>query len=1175
MKLKVTFLIGLPCLLALGATAGPYSQGGSHHLDLAVAGGLEPNDFHHLYLAFAWRHTETDWRALDASIRRLELVTSDPLMSAELKLLRARMEAAEGRADRAREAFRSMGGLERWWTTESLELPELEDFDESAQPPDQDARWRPVPDTDASGWVRLEGVDWPIHRRLLFLATTLESNRRQPVALRLGAAEVARAWINGEEVLSTDFPLDRSPDQAAGGAWLRKGANTLVVAVGTETGDWWLRARVTQPDGSPLTGVTERDDEPRLLNPVGASAPEVRTVESAIRTAVDRGDEQAKLALAAYLVDRRPFPRTSGAAREACNNAREVEPALARLFEWLVTTEPNRRRQLLAEALDSDDTLTAARIGLARWYSARGLYEEASKLLQASEDPWSEAVRIDLDFEQWGPLALHDLARLSRKYPGAVEVGILTASRALDARWWPLAREVLSRLEEFTPGISGVAEIRERLAQECGDVAELRDLLRTALKQDPNRPGLRIRVARAAMAEGETDEAVSVLEVGLERCPRHPDLLLELAGVEHLRGEDDRALALTTRLLDVRPQDRQAQRLHELLGGESEDRSWLRTPPQLWEMVDRIDSSAEPAVTVLRHTEIRFLPGNSTEERVQKAVLVNVAEQADDQLRHTVPYVPERQRLRVLSARVLRRDGTVVNAGRGETPRLSDPEFNMYYDTRLRVLQFQELEDGDLIELSYVLSETAEANDTGPYKGGIVRLAGELPVHRTELLLEGPVEFFPEWELVHLGDRPHEETIEQGWKRASWSWNSIPALPREIPRAPSLLVTPYLVYSNHASWTEISDWYSRHIQPRIRVSPQLEELANRLVRGAESRKEMIAAIYRYATNDIRYVGLELGEHRFRPFSASWVQSHKIGDCKDKAALLMALFKIVGIPAQMVLVRTSDLGPVPSKLAVLEVFNHAIAYLPEDGLWLDGTASGQDPFVAPGLDQGSFALVVNGSQASPEIIPVKGGGLTKIYCRLERGDGAREVTVELRTEDTGDAATKRRTQLFGSRNPQRFARWLQNIFPGAELVGEAELDMPPGRDPAHFAVRGKMPTSVLSGSGGVQTYPGRLRLASALAPVSERTTPILIPIRPDLEWKLEVLLDIGDEVLPGNIAIESEFGDFELSYEADGAGYTVQGWLHLEPGLVDPESVPELRSFLLSVEEAMGRRVEVQ
>ncbi|MCP4901042.1 MAG: DUF3857 domain-containing protein, partial [bacterium] len=598
-------------------------------------------------------------------------------------------------------------------------------------------------------------------------------------------------------------------------------------------------------------------------------------------------------------------------------------------------------------------------------------------------------------------------------------------------------------------------------------------------------------------------------------------------------------------------------------------------PEQLWQLAEKIQDSTTPAVAVVEHTEIRFLPGNSTEERVQRAILINVAEQANEQLVHRVAYVPEVQRLRVLSARILRRDGSEVNARRAETPRLSDPALNMFYDTRLRIFQFRELEDGDLIEMSYVLSETAEANDTGPYKGGLIRLAGDLPIHLLEVSLEGRQEYLPDWEVVHLNGMPEMSERDDGSRHIGWTWGNVAALPREVPRPPELLVAPYLVYSNHPEWPDLADWYGRHIQPRIRISSQIEELANKLVKGIQNRRERISRIYRYVANDIQYVGLELGEHRFRPFSASWVLSHQIGDCKDKAALMVALFKVVGIPAQMVLVRTADLGEVPSELAVLEVFNHVIAYLPEDDLWLDGTASGQDPFFPPGLDQVAWSLVIGQKGARPGPTPVIGAGLSKVFCRLERDDTSSEVLVEMRTEDTGDAASSRRAQLFGSRNPQKFATWLQGIFPGAEVLGEAELSMPPSQDPARFSIRGKMPLSVLTGSGGVQAYPGRINLVSNLAPVGERTTPVLMTVRPVLNWTVEVMLGESGETLPDDIALDTRFGSFELRYEEVTKGYTVEGSLVLKSGLVEPDAVPDLRRFLLEVEEALGRPVEVR
>ena len=87
----------------------------------------------------------------------------------------------------------------------------------------------------------------------------------------------------------------------------------------------------------------------------------------------------------------------------------------------------------------------------------------------------------------------------------------------------------------------------------------------------------------------------------------------------------------------------------------------------------------------------------------------------------------------------------------------------------------------------------------------------------------------------------------------------------------------------------------------------MEETAARLTEGVDDRLDRIARIYRFVTTDIRYVGLEFGEHRFRPFSADWVLNHKIGDCKDKANLLRALLRHKGIRSYLALLNAEHAG----------------------------------------------------------------------------------------------------------------------------------------------------------------------------------------------------------------------------------------------------------------------------
>jgi transglutaminase-like putative cysteine protease len=1008
---------------------------------------------------------------------------------------------------------------------------------------------------------------------MVTLAASVWSEREQPMAVRLGAAQVARAWLNGDELLTTSQPLQHAEDQFAVGGWLRAGRNLLLVAVASETEDWWLRVRLTAPDGSRLAGVRELDEPPLPVPAVDRERPEARSLEDELRRGSSRGRDDAMLALAAYLVDRQPQPVGSGDARSVCQAARAVSPGEARLLEWTMPSEPGLSRELLEGAIAAAPDLHWARIGLARWYLERSLFEEAAEVLEpALAMPAVRATALEVEAELWGQVVLPKLAELSRTHPGCVAAAVALGELAADLRRLETAREAADRLAGMVPSLPATRELQEELAEDCGDSQRLLEVVGGRLADDPNRPELRIRLSRLVAADQGWEAARRVLVEGLERCPDHVDLLIELARVELAAGNAGEAAASARRVLELRPQDRPAQRLLEFLGEESEDLGWLRSGDELWALAGRAPAGS-PAVLVLDHTEVRFLPAQLTETRAQQAYLIHDGERADEWLVHTLPHVPERQRLRELEARILRRAGTPVNARQSDTPRLAEPEINTYYDARLRVIEFQELEDGDLVELAWVLSETAESNDTGPYKGGLLEIGHQVAVGLSEVELSGPEELLPAWDLVHLEGEPERVVEGDGIVRLRWEWRNLPALPEDVPPAPLLQTVPHLVYSNHPRWGDLATWYERHIASRVRASRQVEDTAQRLTEGVSDRLDRIARIYGFVTTDIDYVGLEFGEHRYRPFSADWVLSHKIGDCKDKAALMVALFEAVDIPARMVMVRTADLGTAVSELALLEIFNRAIAYLPEDDLWLDGTAAGHAPFPPPGICQGAQALVVDGPDSTPRVTPTPGAGYARYRYRLARGDGGM-VTLEIRTEDTGEAADRRRLAFAGSSDPRRVTRWLQTQFPGAELTGEPKLRMVPGRDPTVLELEGRVVRSALLGAGGIRTFPGEFQLSAQLAPGGERRGPLLVPVRPDLEWTVEVELGGLPGELPSPVELKTRFGELKIDHSREASGYKVTGSFRLEPGLVGAADAADLRRFLVEVERHLGRPLEV-
>src|SRR4029079_10884987 len=121
--------------------------------------------------------------------------------------------------------------------------------------------------------------------------------------------------------------------------------------------------------------------------------------------------------------------------------------------------------------------------------------------------------------------------------------------------------------------------------------------------------------------------------------------------------------------------------------------------------------------------------------------------------------------------------------------------------------------------------------------------------------------------------------------------------------------------------------------------------------------ERVRAVHNFVVTSTSYVGLEFGIHGYKPYKVTQVLARRVGDCKDKAALTIALLREGGVPAELVLVRTRRGGHLDPEPASLAIFDHAIVYVPRLDRYLDGTAEFSGPRELPAQDQGVTVLRV--------------------------------------------------------------------------------------------------------------------------------------------------------------------------------------------------------------------------
>lgn len=177
-----------------------------------------------------------------------------------------------------------------------------------------------------------------------------------------------------------------------------------------------------------------------------------------------------------------------------------------------------------------------------------------------------------------------------------------------------------------------------------------------------------------------------------------------------------------------------------------------------------------------------------------------------------------------------------------------------------------------------------------------------------------------------------------------------PFMPSDVPR------WPYVAFSTGTSWKAVAARYSQMVDEQIHPA-ESEDIVQETLSGHKTREEMAASLVAQLHRDVRYTGVEFGQASLVPGKPTETLKRKYGDCKDKAALLVAMLRAVGIPAYIALLSASPGHEVDRELPGVGAFDHAIVYVPgRPEFWMDPTDRFARLGDLPSEDQGRLALV---------------------------------------------------------------------------------------------------------------------------------------------------------------------------------------------------------------------------
>jgi hypothetical protein len=162
-----------------------------------------------------------------------------------------------------------------------------------------------------------------------------------------------------------------------------------------------------------------------------------------------------------------------------------------------------------------------------------------------------------------------------------------------------------------------------------------------------------------------------------------------------------------------------------------------------------------------------------------------------------------------------------------------------------------------------------------------------------------------------------------GYRDVRWNVLQQPELLID-PEAPDWF-NPYamLEWSEFPDWAAVAQW----ALPLYRTSAQLGEPLQREVDAIAAADRdparRIAAVLRLVQRDIRYLGIEVGLGSHAPAAPATIFQRRFGDCKDKALLMIAMLRVLGLETNAALVHTSARQETAKALPSPGAFNHVL------------------------------------------------------------------------------------------------------------------------------------------------------------------------------------------------------------------------------------------------------------
>ncbi len=1135
--------------------------------------------------------------------------STDPGVRALAQRLLIELERARGRTVRSQDFVRDLGFVQAFHVVGSFDNegksgcdtdfgPESAlDLSASYQSKGREVSWRKPAAKGFDGYVDLSLPLRPNTEAVGYALTWLSATAETKAELSLGTSGAFRLFVNGVKVGASDRYNVPRADQHRVQVNLRKGLNRVLLKVCQDKGPFGFLLRAEKVDGAPGTiTVVLPETVPPLEKGSAPSPQKLPTLADAVlaKLATQKDDAELRADAAIILSYTRAFDeaeRTPMLEAQKAADARPGDVTLQLIAARLAVEDPNDRRRFLERALVAAPGHRVVRLQLAQHELAMDHPSLALSLAEAllkeqpdAPGPWLVKVRaLEALGERIAAGRTIEAAFARLHLVPTIAREAMSSARRFDRLDQAVtrARMVLSLRFDDT----GTRRSLANLLAEMGRVDEAIEQYQKLLALDPTDLGTVLRLAELMSANGKAGQAKGLFELAKALSPEEHDVFEREGRALLHQGEKDAALTAFNTSLKLRPQNPALKELVRTLRGDELDGA----APYAVDVANLLSSlkasPGEDAVSLAEVTAVK-VQASGLSSRFQQLAVKVLSERGVDAFRQLpITYSPDRQEVRVLKARITKPDGSIVDSF-GDTDRnINEPWTGMYYDAHARVLTFPALAAGDVLEVQWKVDDTSLENLLSDYWGDVDSVQTTVPRLRYRYVVDMPAarplfwnkDTLPAW-VKASQDTTGDRTVYR------FEAEDVKKLVPE-PQMPGWAeVSTPLHLSTYASWDAVGRYWWGLVRDQLVPTEELRRTVETALKGVDRKRpqDVVAALYGFVVTNTRYVALEFGIHGYKPYRVGQVLSRRFGDCKDKASLIVAMLKVAGIDARLVLLRMRHLGELAPQPASLAAFNHAIAYVPSLGLYLDGTADFHGSTELPSADRVAEVLIVESDGQSrflttPEANPAD--NLTTLTLDVTlKPDGSANAKGSLTASGQAAPELRRQYQTAATRQATFEQVWA-NSFPGLSATDVTITDTTKLELPVAMTFKMAMPRYAEAGVGLLRFFPfGASRaFTQVLAPLSERTFDVVFPgvwtNRFEVTYTLPPSWTPG--ALPAKDVLTSPFGSLTISATTKDGKLKVSGELVMSQARISAKDYPAYRAWLLQVDQAFSHKLTVQ